>query len=122
MKKKPGPVPKDLTARELAAVRVSLRRTRSITATVADLRRKGKPLSNARVRAVATAEGLPLDHELRRAATPQIMELAKTLRAKGESATAISDAVYDAIGYEVTPQYINKMLAGVKSRRSPRRE
>jgi hypothetical protein len=121
MKKKPGPVPKDLTARELAAVRVSLRKTRSITATVADLRRKGKPLSNARVRAVATTEGFPLDHELRRAATPQIMELAKTLRAKGESATAISDAVYDAIGYDVTPQYINKMLATVKSRRSPRR-
>ena len=111
MKKKPGPVPKEFTPRARRSVLASLRKTRCITATINALRDKVTPLSHARVRDVATEEGVELNHAARRAATDTILSLAIKMRKEGASAAEISLAAEKKSGYTVSKQYSNKMLA-----------
>ncbi len=108
---KPGPVPRKLTREERAAIVSHLRKTRSITGAVLELKRAGHYYSNAIVREVAKAANVELAHAARRAATPKMMTLAKKLHSKGKSAPMIADAIREAMGYAVTPQTVLKMLA-----------
>ena len=108
---KPGPVPRKLTREERAAIVGHLRKTKSITGAVLELKRAGHYYSNAIVREVAKAAKVELAHAARRAATPKMMTIAKKLHSKGKSAPMIADAIRDATGYAVTPQTVLKMLA-----------
>ena len=124
-RKKPGPVPKELSPRARRSVLASLRKTRCITSTVNALRDKVGDLSHARVREVAMTEGVELAHAARRAATDTILLLAIKMRKEGASASEISLAAKKKTGYLVSKQYINKMLASsrgaVPARKSARR-
>jgi hypothetical protein len=108
---RPGPVPRQLTGQERAAIVGHLRKTKSITGAVLELKRAGHYYSNAIVREVAKAAKVELAHAARRAATPKMMTLAKKLHSKGKSAPMIADAIREAMGYAVTPQTVLKMLA-----------
>ena len=108
---KPGPVPRKLTREERVAIVSQLRKTKSITGAVLELKRAGHYYSNAIVREVAKAAKVELAHAARRAATPKMMTIAKKLHSKGKSAPMIADAIRDAMGYAVTPQTVLKMLA-----------
>lgn len=108
---KPGPVPRKLTREERTAIVSQLRKTKSITGAVLELKRSGHYHSHAIVRDVAKAAKVELAHAARRAATPEMMTIAKKLHSKGKSAPMIADAIREAMGYAVTPQTVLKMLA-----------
>lgn len=111
---KPGPVPRKLTREERAAIVSHLRKTKSITGAVLELKRAGHYYSNAIVRDVAKAAKVELAHAARRAATPKMLKIAVKLHDKGKSAPLIADAIRDAMGYAVTPQTVLKMLATIR--------